>query len=313
MLEPLFERDFQPGSYGYRPKRTAHAALERVAEGVIKGKTKEIDVALKSYFDTVRHDIQLSKIASRVNDKDLLRLVKLILKANGKKGIPQGSPLSPLFSNLYLNETDKLLEKAKTVTKEKGYEHIEYARWADDLVILIDGHRQWDWLVKGEYKRLVEELSKLGVTLNEEKTRQIDLSEGTPFSFLGFDVRRIRTRKGKWGILKTPKSSAKRKVLTRIREVFRRHRSEPLTKVLELINPILRGWVNYFRVGNSGRCFTYVKDWEEKKVRHPLMQARKQKGLGWGRWSKAWLYQIQGLYSDYKIRYYQTQKVTPSR
>jgi RNA-directed DNA polymerase len=100
-------------------------------------------------------------------------------------------------------------------------------------VKLLDGHRQWDWLVKGVYKRLVEELAQLGVTLNEEKTRQIDLTEGTSFSFLGFDVRRIRTRKGKWGVLKTPKSSAKTNLLKRIRELFRRYRSEPLTKVLE--------------------------------------------------------------------------------
>ncbi|MCG8341178.1 MAG: hypothetical protein MI674_07990, partial [Cytophagales bacterium] len=123
--------------------------------------------------------------------------------------------------------------KAKAVTKKNGYEHIEYARWADDLVKLLDGHRQWDWLVKGVYKRLVEELAQLGVTLNEEKTRQIALTEGTPFSFLGFDVRRIRSRKGKWGVLKTPKSSAKMNLLKRIRELFRRYRSEPLTKVLE--------------------------------------------------------------------------------
>ena len=134
ILAPLFERDFQPGTSGYRPKRPAHAALERVGEGVVKGKRRVLDVALKSYFDTVRDDILLSKLASRVNDKDPLRVVKHILKANGKKGLPQGSPLWPLFSNLYLNEPDKLLEKAKAVTKKNGYEHIEYARWADDRV-----------------------------------------------------------------------------------------------------------------------------------------------------------------------------------
>ena len=313
ILEPIFESDFQPGSYGYRPKRTAHAALERVAKGVIQGKTRVIDVDLTSYLDTVRHDIMLRQLASRVNDKELLRLVKLILKTNGKKGIPQGSPLSPLLSNNYLNETDKMLEKAKAVTKEKGYTHLEYARWADDLVILIDGHRQWDWLVRGVYKRLAEELGKLGLTLNEEKTRQIDLCQEASFTFLGFELRRSRTRKGKWGILKTPKASARAKLVERIKELLRRYRSQPLTRVIEKINPILRGWVNYFRVGNSSRCFTYVKDWIEKKERHHLMQARKLKGFGWRRWSRAWLYQSQGLYSDYKIRYYQGPKVTPSR
>ena len=120
ILEPIFESDFQPGTYGYRPKRTAHAALDRVAKGVIQGKTRVIDVDLNSYFDTVRHSILLSQLASRVNDKELLRLLKLILKANGKKGIRQRSPHSPLFNNINLNELDKMLEKAKAVTKEKG-------------------------------------------------------------------------------------------------------------------------------------------------------------------------------------------------
>lgn len=217
------------------------------------------------------------------------------------------------MSKIYLNETGKMLEKAKAVTKEKGYTHHEYASWADDLVILIDVHRRWAWLVRGEYKRLVEELGKLGLTLNEEQTRQIDLWQGTPLTFVGFELRRSRTRKGKWGILKTPKASSRAKLVERIKELLRRHRSQPLTREIEKINPILRGWFNYFRVGNSRRCFTYVKDWIEKKVMPQLMQARKQKGFGWRRWSRAWLYQSRGLYSAYKIRYYQGPKVTPSR
>ena len=128
ILEPIFESDFQPGSYGYRPKRTAHVAIERVAKAVFKGMTRVIDVDLKSYFDTVRHDILLSKIALRVNDADVMRLMKLILKATGKRGVPQGGSISPLLSNIYLNEVDKMLERAKAVTGTDGYQHIEYAR-----------------------------------------------------------------------------------------------------------------------------------------------------------------------------------------
>jgi RNA-directed DNA polymerase len=126
ILEPIFESDFQPGSYGYRPRRTAHEAVEAVTEAAIKGKTTVIDVDLRSYFDTVRHDILLKKIAERVNDADIMRLLKLILKSGGKRGIPQGGPLSPL-SNIYLNEVDKL-EGAKEATNTDGYQHIEYAR-----------------------------------------------------------------------------------------------------------------------------------------------------------------------------------------
>ena len=100
ILEPIFDADFQEGSYGYRPKRTAHEAVEKVTEAAIKGKMIVIDVDLKSYFDTVVHSILLEKIATRVDDKDVMHLLKLILKTSGKLGIPQGSPLSPLASNI---------------------------------------------------------------------------------------------------------------------------------------------------------------------------------------------------------------------
>lgn len=132
ILEPIFEADFQEGSYGYRPRKQAHEAIRIVKEAIIKGHTKVIDLDLKSYFDTVRHDILLGKIAARVQDPKVLHLLKMILKASGKQGVGQGGITSPLFSNIYLNEVDKMLEKAKEVTKEGKYEHVSYARYADD-------------------------------------------------------------------------------------------------------------------------------------------------------------------------------------
>ncbi|WP_372371596.1 group II intron reverse transcriptase/maturase [Candidatus Uabimicrobium sp. HlEnr_7] len=313
ILEAIFEADFQPGSYGYRPKRTAVKAVEKVTIAAIKNMTRVIDLDLKSYFDTVQHDILLGKIAIRVNDHEVIWLLKRILKVGGKRGVPQGGPLSPLMSNIYLNEIDKMLERAKAFTSSDGYQHIEYARWADDIIILIDNYRKWDWLMHSVYKRLCEELSKLGVTLNLEKTRQIELKKNETFSFLGFVFRRIKTRQGKWGIIKTPKMEARTKLLRKLKEVFRRHGSQPIERVIYLINPILRGWVNYYRIGNSSWCFTYVKDWVEKKTRRHLMRARSWQGFGWERWNKQLLYQILGLYSDYKIRYYQLPKVSPIR
>ena len=206
-----------------------------------------------------------------------------------------------------------MLERAKAVSSSDGYQHIEYARWADDLVILIDGYRKWDWLANGAYKRLCEELTKLGVTLNLEKTRHVDLMKDEAFSFLGFVFRRTKTKQGKWGIMKTPKMEARTRLLRRLKEEFGRHRSQPIDRIIHLINPILRGWVNYYRIGNSGRCFGYVKDWVEKKARRHLMKARRWRGFGWERWSRQWLYQTLGLYSDYKVRYYQEPKVSPDR
>ena len=88
----------------------------------------------------------------------------------------------------------------------------------------------------------------------------------------------------------------------KLRETFRRFASQPVGRVIELMNPVLRGWVNYFAVGHSSRCFTFVKDWVEKKIRRHLMRARKRKGLGWQRWSRRWLYDELGLYNQYRVR-----------
>ncbi len=144
----------------------------------ISQKTRVIDVDLKAYFDTVKHDKLLGMVAARVNDKNIMRLLKPILNIGGKQGVPQGGVLSPLLSNIYLNEVDKMLEKAKAVTKKSQYTHLEYARFADDLVILVDYHPRWDWLEAAAWHRLMQEFAKLDVTLNEEKTKLVDLSKG---------------------------------------------------------------------------------------------------------------------------------------
>ena len=306
ILEPIFEADFKDGSYGYRPKRKAHEAVSRVAKAIVSGKTKVIDVDLEAYFDNVGHDILLRKVAERVNDDDMMRLAKLMLKANGKKGVAQGGVISPLLANIYLNEVDKMLEKAKEVTSEGKYTNIEYARFADDMVILVSGYYKWEWLLKAAYKRLIQELGKLGVKINIQKNQVIDLTQGQTFSFLGFVYRRVRTRKGKWGVVCIPKMKARTALLQKLKEVFRKHRSQPVSQIIYLINPILRGWVNYFRIGNSGRCFNYVRDWVEKKIRRHLMRARKRYGFGWNRWSRDWFYKTLGLYGNYRIMYYQT-------
>src|SRR5467141_2977007 len=116
ILEPIFEADFQPGSYGYRPKRTAHEAVYRVAQAIDQRKTSVIDLDLRAYFDNVQHSLLLEKVAKRVRDDEVMRLLKMILKASGKKGVPQGGVISPLISNVYLNGIDKMLEKAIETT-----------------------------------------------------------------------------------------------------------------------------------------------------------------------------------------------------
>ena len=303
ILEPIFEADFHDGSYGYRPKRTAQQAVDRVAEAIVRNKTRVIDVDLAAYFDSVRHDRLLAKVARRVNDRDILHLVKLMLKASGKRGVPQGGVISPLLSNIYLTEVDAMLERAKAVTANGTHMYVEYARYADDLVILVNNDRRQDWLVEAVPRRLREELAKLDVRLNEAKSRIVDLSRGESFGFLGFDFRRVRSLRGRWRPQYTPKQQKRTALLQELKEVFRRYRSQPVAELIAEINPKLRGWVNYFRIGHASRCFAIVRRWVEKKVRRHLMRARNRRGFGWKRWSTAWLYDTLGLFADYRVRY----------
>jgi RNA-directed DNA polymerase len=301
ILEPIFEADFQEGSYGYRPGRTAHEAVDRVVDAIRGGGTRVIDLDLRAYFDNVRHHILLGKVAKRINDRDVMRLLKLILKATGSKGVPQGGVISPLLSNVYLNEVDLMLEKAKEVTREGRHEGVDYARFADDLVVLVDSQPRGGRLLAQVTGRLREELAKLEVEVNEEKSRTVDLRKGESFGFLGFEIRLARTRTGGWRVLRLPKGNKRTELLGRLKVVFRSLRSQPVGRVITLINPILRGWVNYFAHGNASRCFSYIRDWVEKKVRRHLSRNSKRSGFGWKRWSRAWLYDALGLFSAYRV------------
>ena len=250
----------------------------------------------------VRHDRLLGKVAQRVKDADIMHLLKVMLKASGKKGVPQGGVISPLLSNLYLNEVDRMLERAREVTRNGKYTYIEYARFADDLVILIDAYKRHDWLMGAVERRLREEFGKLQVEINDEKSRIVDLERGESFGFLGFDFRYLRSRRGAWRPHYTPKLKKRTALMRELKAVFRRYRSQPIERVMNLINPVLRGWVNYFAVGHSSECFSFIKDWVEKKVRRHLAHAQKRKGFGWERWSRRWLYDTLGLFNGYRVR-----------
>ena len=312
ILEPIFEADFQPGSFGYRPKKTAHDAIKRVAEAIVQRKTRVLDLDLRSYFDNVRHDRLLGKVAKRVDDADIMHLLKVMLKASGNKGVPQGGVISPLLSNIYLNEVDMMLERAKNITRQGRYTYIEYARFADDLVILVDAYKRHDWLIWAIEKRLRAEFDKLQVEINDEKSRTVDLGRGESFGFLGFDFRYLRSLRGAWRPHYTPKLKKRTALVRAVKEVFRRHRSQPIERVISLINPVLRGWVNYFAVGHSSECFSFIKDWVEKKIRRHLAHSRKQQGFGWSRWNRRWLYETLRLFNGYRV-WRDPLKVAPAR
>ena len=302
ILEPIFEADFQPGSFGYRPKRSASGAIQCVAEAILTNKTNVIDLDLRAYFDTVRHHLLLEKVAERVNDDAVMALLRALLKASGKRGVPQGGVISPLLSNLYLNEVDKMLERAKEVTRHCGFTVLEYARFADDLVVLVSAHPKQRWLRGAVEKRLREEFAKLDVEVNEEKSRRADLKRGESFGFLGFEFWRVRSRAGRWMPLYRPQTKKRTALLRQLKVVFRRLRSQPIRWVIDTINPILRGWVNYFAIGHASQCFSFIRNWVEQKIRRHLARARMRQGFGWKRWSRSWMYNALGLFDDYRMR-----------
>ena len=246
-----------------------------------------------------------------MQDAKVMRLLNLILKSTGKKGVPQGGVISPVLSNLYLNEVDRMLEKARATTRRGRYTHVQYARFADDMVILIDSHPRNDWLMEAVDKRLREELAKLRVEINEDKSRTIDLGKGESFAFLGFEYRRVLGRNQQWRPQFVHKMRKRTALFAKLREVFHQHVSQPVGEVIEEINPILRGWVNYYRIGHSSRCFSMVRYWVEKKIRRHLMRARLRKGQGWKRWSSEWIYRVLGLYNDYRLRRSTLTKAAP--
>src|ERR1700746_2641307 len=204
--------------------------------------------------------------------------------------------------NLYLTEVDGMLERAKETTRFGKYTYIEYARFADDLVILIDAYPRHDWLMVAVEKRLREELAKLQGEINGEESRIVDLGRGERFGFLGFDFRRIRSRRGAWRAHYTPQLKKRTALLRELKDIFRRYQSQPASRVVQLINPVLRGWVNYFAVGHSSECFSMIQDWVEKKIRRHMGRAQNRKGFGWKRWSRQWLYERLQLFDSYRVR-----------
>ena len=183
--EAICEADFCPNSYGFRPKRAPHQALAGVRRSIRPRLTIVIDVDLSRYFDTIRHHALLEKIAKRVQDPQVMHLVKQVIKVAGKVGVPQGGPFSPLAANIYLNEVDWAFDAIRRKTAEGHYEAVNYHRFADDMVITVSGHSSKRGWAELALQRLQEYLEPLGGELNREKTRMVNVLKGESFSFLG--------------------------------------------------------------------------------------------------------------------------------
>ena len=305
ILEAIFEADFCPNSYGFRPQRSPHRALAEVRRSVMRRMSTIIDVDLSRYFDTIRHSMLLDKIAKRVQDPQVLHLVKQIINVGGKIGVPQGGPFNPLAANIYLNELDWTFDAIRRKTAEGDYEAVNYHRFADDVVITVSGHHTKRGWAERALQRLHEQLAPLGVELNKEKTKMVDVLNGEAFGFLGFDLRSVRKRKGdSYLLLMTPKKKARKAIKAKVRDIVQHSGATPMPKVVEQINASLAGWVNYFRVGNASDAFSEVRDYVEMKVRSLLTRRKRRRktSIGWRRWSNEYLYGVLGLYWDWKVR-----------
>jgi RNA-directed DNA polymerase len=305
ILEAIFEADFCPNSYGYRPQRSPHQTLAEVRRSLLRRMSTVIEVDLARYFDTIRHDLLLQQIARRVQDPAVLHLLKQILKAGGKIGVPQGGPFSPLAANIYLNEVDWAFDAIRRQTAQGPYEAVNYHRFADDIVITVSGHDSKRGWAARALQRLQEHLTRLGVEVNREKTKVVDIIRGETFAFLGFEFRRVRKRTGDGHfILLTPRKKARLALKARVRELLRREGATPLKELIAHLNTVLTGWVQYFRVGNASRAFSEIRDYVEMKVRILLTRRKRRhkRSVGWQRWSNEYLYGVLGLFWDWKLR-----------
>lgn len=247
----------------------------------------------------------MAKVARRVRDEQVLRLIKQFLKSTGARGIPQGSPLSPLLANVMLNDLDHVLAR--------GYGYLSYARYLDDMVVLTyDSTKGRRWADRA-LERIRKEAEAIGVSLNAEKTRKVTLTEpGTSFAFLGFDIRWQPNPTIQKGYAHTsPRRKKVIEVLRKVRNTLRASGHLSVHDAVARVNPIVRGWVNYFRGGNSRRELDTVRTGVERKVRRFAVKKLKRRGFGWTRWSSAVVYGSWGLFDDYQIRYAHRAKAAP--
>lgn len=295
VLEPLFEADFQDCSYGYRPRRSARDCSVALRESLYQRVHSVIEVDLKSYFDSVPHDKLMVLVRERVADGSILRLIWSWLKVGfldvdgahrrTDKGVPQGGPLSPLLSNVYLNLLDR-------VWIRRGYPEklgAQLYRYADDMVILCRGNPQ------AAYQALSALVARMDLVLHPDKTRIVRVEEG--FDFLSFHfVRRRSPTTGRRSFYIFPSKESQKRIRENIRSFTHRRAPVKPEELIERINQTTRGWVNYFQHTNASEAFRKLQRFINLRVRRYLSQRRRERGNGWRRYPSRKLYTMGVIY-----------------
>lgn len=302
ILEPIFEADFHECSYGYRPKRDAKDASMAIRADLYQGAWGVVEIDFRSYFTTIPHDKLLTLIRQRVVDGSLLRLIKQSLTVGvayqgqvepTRKGVPQGSPISPLYSNIYLNLLDQVWHK-------RGYPKTLGAtlhRYADDAILVC---RQRAEPALQAFEAIAQ---RMGLELNREKTRITKVTDG--FNFIGFHfVKRRSPNSGKRAIYLFPSQEGQRRLRRRIKSFTKRRAPLAPQEFIGQINQAVRGWANYYRHTNASQAFRAMQRFINIRLRRYLTFRSKGRGFGWKRFPNKALYAMGIIYigSGY-IRY----------
>jgi len=274
VIEPIFEADFSETSYGFRPKRSAKEAIKEVRKNLRTGKHSVYEADLSKYFDTIPHDKLIIALKERIADPRVINLIKLWLKApiveedgkytggkKSKKGTPQGGVISPLLANIYLNLLDRIVNSPKGYYRKRG---ITMIRYADDFILMSK------YMNREAVKKVQRCIERMGLSINTEKSRLINAKE-SPFHFLGFAIRYDRSVlfEGKrfWNI--KPKAESEKKIRQKINQKLKEIGHYSAEKVVTELNPIIRGWMNYYkieRVSNTQVAFRKLEDYLRNRL-----------------------------------------------